>query len=163
MILPGAKGQPVYWAVSEFDDLGAARRNLKEREGCALKDIHSLPAADKTSGKVSATVTRSVRGWLAARKQVDAVIWTGLTTNWQEKRHQKFTSEDAVRYLKGLESERDRSATTFGRAQEYVMNTPALIQTKVRRAMQKEGWKDTVLSKTFFEDYSQAASSPITR
>jgi hypothetical protein len=152
VILPGAEDQQVYWALSEFDDLGDAGRNLKEREGCGSKDIHSLTASGQTAGDIPAMVIESVRGWLAAREQVNAAIWTGLTTNWPEKRRQEFSSEDAVRYLKGLESDRDRAATTFNRAQEYVKSAPSLIQTRVRRAMQQEEWKDTALAKVLFED-----------
>ncbi|MGO9083976.1 MAG: hypothetical protein ACLQBK_02020 [Candidatus Sulfotelmatobacter sp.] len=153
VILPGAEDQQVYWALSEFDDLGDARLNLKEREGCvSVEDIHLLTASGQTAGDIPAMVIALIRGWLAAREQVNAAVWTGLTTNWREKRRQEFSSEDAVRYLKGLESDRDRAATTFNRAQEYVKNAPSLIQTRVRRAMQQEEWKDTTLAKVLFED-----------
>ena len=152
VIQPDAEDQQVCWSLSEFDGFDDAVENLQEREGCELRGIHSLTATGKTTGEIPATVKESVRGWLAARGQLSAAIWTGLTTNWQKKRRQKFTSEDAVRYLKELESERERAATTFNRAREYVKNAPSLIQTRVRRAMQQEGWKDTELAKILFED-----------
>ena len=158
VILPGADDQQLYWALSEFESLGDACRNLKERESCALKHIHCLTAEGRAATDVHAMVdvcamvTERVRDWLAARKGVDAAIWTGLITNWCTKRGRKFTLDDAVRYLNELESERDRAATTYDRAQKYVKNTPLLIQTNVRRAMQREGWKDTELPKVLFED-----------
>jgi|ERR1700687_5818126 len=152
VIQPGAEDQPAYWALSEFDDLRDARRNLRERESSASEDIHWLTAEGQPVADIPAMVRESVRGWLALRTQVNAAIWTGLTTNWQEKRGREFTPEDAVRYLKELESERDRAAISFNRAQEYVKNAPSLTQTRVRRAMQQEGWKDTTLSKVLFED-----------
>ncbi len=152
VILPGAEDQQLYWSLSEFDDLDAARQNLKMREGSTSQDIHWLTAEGQTTADIPAPVLESVRGWLAARKQVQAAIWTGLSTNWPKKRGQDFTSEDAVRYLKELQSGRDLAATTFNRAQEYVNNAPSLIQTKARRAMQQEGWKDTPLAKILFED-----------
>jgi len=151
VILPGAEDQPVYWALSEFDNIGKARRNLKEREGSASKDIHWVTAEDRAAD-IPEMVIESVRGWLAARRQFDAVIWTGLTTNWPKKRGQDFTPEDAIRYLKELESEQDRATSTYDRAREYVKNTPSLIQTNVRRAMQQEEWQDTELSKVLFDD-----------
>ena len=61
---------------------------------------------------------RSIRSWHRSRQQVNAIIWTGLTTNWQEKRGHKFASKDAVRYLKELKPNRDRTETTFNRARE---------------------------------------------
>jgi hypothetical protein len=152
VILPRAKKQAVYWALSAFDDLGKARQNLKEREGSESKDIHWFTAKGETAADIPETVIRSVRSWLRSHQQVNAVIWTGLTTNWQEKRGQKFASKDAVRYLKELKPDRDGAETTFNRAQEYVKNAPSLIQTRVRRAMQQEGWKVAELSKVLFED-----------
>jgi hypothetical protein len=154
VILLGAKKQQTYWALSEFDNVSAARQNLREREGwCALKNIHSLPAKNRDADDIPPMVRKLVSDWLTTRKELEAVIWTGLTTNWSEKRGgQKFTCKDAIRYLKQLESERDRAKSIYDRAREYVKNTPPLIQTKVRRAMQHKGWQDTELSKVLFED-----------
>src|SRR5436190_1350463 len=57
VVLPGAEDQPVYWALSEFDDLHDARGNLKEREGTPSKDhIHCLTGDGLTAGDISATV-----------------------------------------------------------------------------------------------------------
>ena len=152
VILPGAEDQPVYWALSEFDSLDDACRNLKEREGSASKDVHWLRAEGQAAAEIPEMVIESVRGWLAAREKLDAAIRTGLTTNWLKKRGQDFTPEDAIRYLKELESEQDRAASAYNRARKYVKNTPSLIQTNVRRAMQQEGWQDTELSKVLFDD-----------
>lgn len=150
VILLSAEEQPTYWALSEFDNLDDACRNLREREGSKSKDIHRLTAEGPAAAHIPVIVKESVRNWLAAKRDIDAAIWTGLTTNWPKK--PGFTPEDAIRYLKELKSEKDRATSTYDRAREYVKNAPPLIQTKVRRAMQQEGWQDVNLSKVLFDD-----------
>lgn len=150
VILPGAREQPTYWALSEFQNRDDARQNLKERERSKLSHIHWL-TAQHHHPEVPLLVVQRVRDWLALQKGVDAAIWTGLTTNWKEKRGRDFTPADAEHYLKELESERDRAATAYERAREYLENTPSLIQTNVRRAMQKKGWSDAELATILFE------------
>jgi hypothetical protein len=152
VIRPGAEKQPTYWAISEFDNLDDACQNLREREGCATPHIHWVTAKNGAADDVPPMVVKAVSGWRTTR-ELDAAIWTGLTTNWKEKRGGRdFTHKDAVRYLQELESERDRAKSTYDRAREYVENTPPLIQTKVRRAMQQKGWQDAKLSKVLFDD-----------
>src|ERR1017187_2142050 len=54
VILPTAEDQPVHWALSEFESVDDARRNLKERERCRLSDIHCLTAEGQTAAAIPA-------------------------------------------------------------------------------------------------------------
>src|SRR5712691_7390037 len=51
VIHPGAPDQMTYWALSEFDNVVAARENLRLREGprCKPADIHTLGSSTPTT------------------------------------------------------------------------------------------------------------------
>lgn len=141
-----------YWAVSEFGTLRDARENLRTREATALKDIHSLTSAGRTQGNVPKVVSAEVTLWLKGRENVQAAVWTRLTTNWNERRGKQFCPEDAVEYLREMEATRDQSAATYERAREYVRNAPPQTQTPVRRMIQRrKGWEDAKLPVVLFE------------
>jgi hypothetical protein len=145
VILPGSDEQPTYWALSEFGRPEQAVENLAEREGTDLTHVHCLTAGGDAACDVPPPVVERLRDWLAAKPDIDVAIWTGLPSNWREKRGCEFSPEDAVCYLRELESGRDRAATTYDRAREYVCNAPSHVQTPVRRAMQRLGWRDKEL------------------
>jgi hypothetical protein len=150
VIHPGSKDQPTYWAVIEFRKLDEARGNLRERENAKnLKDIHYLTRNGDTAVGIRPEVMERVKDWLAIHEDLQAVIWTGLPSNWKEKRKRDFIPEDAVNYLRELEAAKDQA---FGRAREYVTHTPRQIQTSVRKAMRTYGWEDVELPSILFED-----------
>jgi hypothetical protein len=152
VIFPGSPDQHTYWALSEFDGLKAARENLQAREGTTSKHIRSLTADGQEEGAVDPKISASIREWLAGHQSLHAAIWTGLISNWWEKRGKQFTPEDAVAYLRELESQRDQAKANYDRAREYIRNAPLQIQTTVRRMMQVEkGWEDAKLPTILFE------------
>jgi hypothetical protein len=138
--------------LSEFDDLKAARKNLQDREVAKnLDDIPSLTSDGQEQGKIDREIAAKIRAWLSARQDVQASVWTGLRSNWPQKRRgQQFTSQDAVAHLRELEGEEDQ--TMADRARQYIRNTPPQIQTPVRRMIQVEkGWEDARLPTILFE------------
>ncbi len=156
VIYDGAEPQQTYWALSAFDDLEAAKRNLKEREGANIKDIHYLTSDDRSASAIPPVASPRIQAWLAGRKDVDAAVWTGLGTNWPEKRNQEeFTVDDALEYVRGLLSERDRLRDLCDRVQEYVRNTPPQIQTVVRNRLRELDWQDAELAKVLFEETAE--------
>ncbi len=150
VIHPNSAPQQTYWALSEFTDLDAARRNLNEREGCPLGKIRSFPVG-RDEEAIPRTAAAELESWLTKHEDIEAVIWTGLTTNWNEKFERKFSTDDAVRYLEKLDAERKQTRLTYERAREYVRNAPPLIQTEVRAKMREKGWTDAKLSDVLFE------------
>ena len=162
MIQPGLPDQPTYWAVSEFTILQDARDNLRSREKSQLGDIHYVVRGRGGVNDAPSEIVKRITAWLAQRTEVEAVVWTGLVSNWREKRGRDFSAEDAVNFLLALEAERDRAKTTYDRAREYVMNTPHLVDTVVRKAMRARGWHDAPLPSILFEPTSSVpkAESP---
>jgi hypothetical protein len=152
VIHPTSKPLPTYWALSELGELHQACTNLKDREGARrVADIHFLTADGQGTKRIPVGVANEVQAWLAKHADLGAVIWTGLLTNWEEKRGRSFAPADALRYLEELEAERDRATTVYERAQEYLRNAPASIQTEVRGLTHRKGWEDVSLPDILFE------------
>jgi hypothetical protein len=150
VIHPSSKDQRTYWALSEFTTVDEVRRNLGERENAKVADIHYLVRNGDTSKGISQQIVERLNAWLAANDDIQAVVWTGLCSNWEEKRGRDFTVDDAVNYLKTLEFSETHEAIIY-RAREYVRNTPPNIQTKVREKMRALGWDDVDLPTILFE------------
>lgn len=150
VIHPGSADQPTYWALSEFTQLTEARENLRVRENSRSADIHYV-LRDGAAEDAPQGIVGRVREWLARHDDLQAVVWTGLASNWVLKRSRDFTPDDAVAFLSELEVERDRAKATYERAREYVTNAPPLLDTAVRRAMHTRGWEDARLPAILFE------------
>ncbi|MFI5095376.1 MAG: hypothetical protein ACHQIK_18220 [Candidatus Acidiferrales bacterium] len=153
VIHSGSPDQRTYWALSEFENLTAARKNLQAREGAKhLHDIHSVTPEGQTEGTVQQDISDQIQEWLKDRQDVNAAIWTGLTSNWLDKRERPFTLEDAVAYLRELETDRDQSKADYDRAREYIRNAPHQIQTPIRKIIrEKRDWGDSKLPAVLFE------------
>jgi hypothetical protein len=159
VIQPDCEDQPTYWAISEFRTLDQARDNLQLREKSKSTAIHHVLQDGTWASDALPEIVKRITEWVAQRRDVEGVVWTGLASNWKEKRDRDFSPEDAVNYLLGLEAERDRAKATYDRAREYVTNTPPGVDTVVRKAMRSRGWNDSSLSSVLFE----AAYSPPNR
>lgn len=151
VIHPGCKDQPTYFAISEFGSLKEARDNLRVREKSKANAIHYVPQDGTCASVAPPEIVKRVKDWLASRTDVEGVVWTGLASNWKEKRERDFSPEDAVNYLLRLEEERDRAKAAYDRAREYVTNAPQCVDTVVRKAMRERGWNDASLSSVLFE------------
>jgi hypothetical protein len=158
VIHPGSAPQQTYWAVSDLTDLEDARRNLKEREGCRDTAVHYL-SQDGAHAPILPAVAKELTTWLANhKKEVQAVIWTGLKTNWPAKRCRAFSPEDAMRYLEELDATHTRTKLVYDRAKEYIQKAPVSIQTEVRTLAHRRGWKDARLPAALFEGHQGARS-----
>jgi hypothetical protein len=151
VIHPGSEDQPTYWALSGFTALDEARGNLRDRESAKLEDIHYLARNGEAATGIPQEVGERMRDWLAIHGDLEVVTWTGLRSNWRDKRRRDFTPADAVSYLKELEAAGDQAIATYDRAREYIRNAPPDIQTPVRRAMRAQGWQDDELPEVLFE------------
>ncbi len=158
VIQPDAAEQPTYWAFSELTDLNDARQNLKIRESCNSEDIHHVLRSGVSQGAIPAGISQTIATWACQRTEVDAVVWTGLRSNWREKRGRDFSTDDATEFLVALEAARDRTKAVYERAREYVTHAPPNIDTAVRKAMRSRGWNDTRLSAVLFEPRAQNGS-----
>ena len=67
-------------------------------------------------------------------KNLDAVIWTALESNFQEKTGQPFSVGAMLSHLKTLTPEGKVKTA------EYIWRAPEFVKTPVRTALQKEPW-----------------------
>ncbi len=116
-----------------------------------MSSIHWCCREGAHADDVPQPVVQTVTDWLAKHEEVDGVVWTGLPSNWKEKRGEEFKVEDAVAYLLELRAESDRAKATYDRAREYLTNTPSVVSTDVRDAMRAYGWDDATLSSSLFD------------
>jgi hypothetical protein len=144
VIHPCSRNVQTYWAMSAFDTLDKARKNLCEREGSCLEKIGRACA----SGDVATEDflgKKYVLPWLKIQKikqNVDAAVWTALDSNWD------FNLNDAECYLSGLKT------STYARACEYIRNAPEQIRTNLRDKLQKKNddFKAATLPAVLFEE-----------
>ncbi len=73
---------------------------------------------------------QQVHDW-ATQHRVDGIVWTALTTNFEQKTGKRFSVKDAVEYLKGLPKEKQQLAF------EYIRKAPEEVDTPLRKAVIK--------------------------
>lgn len=145
VIHPGSKDQRTLWAAAVSQELEEVRTNLLEREGTSSRFIHSGTSAGKFSDGVPHCVRKAIADWLEQHPDIDACVWTGLTSNWRDEKDTDFSVGTAIQHL------RDLPELARCRAQEYVQNAPSQIQTAVRRAIREDlGWADAELPPVLF-------------
>ena len=139
-----------YWARCTLSDLEAARQNLRDREGCQLDAIHWLSRTSDGHPGLIGEAQRTIKEWLL-RKDLDAIVWTGLASNWRQHKQEDFSIDGAVAHLISLEG--PPKSSKLEEAQEYVRKTPKQIDTEVRgRIRNRAGWEDEQLPNSLFEN-----------
>jgi len=151
VIHSGSPELRTYWALSEFETLEEASENLSKREETSRKNIGSVTIENQEPGAASGTAAK-IHSWLKTQRDLEAAVWTGLSSNWEKRRGVPFTVEDAVQYLSELERTRDQAIATYDRAREYIKNTPPQIQTGLRKIVQRaKDFGDATLPAVLFE------------
>ena len=125
-------------------ELEATREQLARREravaaligsfdlngGGCLDSIRDL---DSTRREDPSTLGR-LASWLSDR-QLDAVIWTGLPSNFEERTGRPLSVDAAVRYLEQLPDDVRRVA------EQYVRRAPRQVHTHIRQGLERDlGW-----------------------
>jgi hypothetical protein len=114
------------YALSSRDSLNEAVEDLRRREGTTAKRIGFISS---TNDEVpNDPVIKLIVSW-ASRVGMDAVVWTALTSNFEEKTGNTFSVANAMDYLKGL------SGQTQQLALDYIRRAPEEVNTAVRRAV----------------------------
>lgn len=118
------------YALSKRSILGDAICDLRRREGTITERIGYLTS----NGEYGPTdVATEINKWLA-NVELDAVIWTGLRSNFKERTGHEFNVESAKTHLVGL------SIEGKSKAFEYISRAPDFIRTELREAVQTEPW-----------------------
>ena len=131
LVIDEENGVPVTtrYAQSASGDLGRAIEDLSQREGSPASRI----------GVVSQTIQNkragfeTIKAWAKTHKW-DAVVWTGLHSNFKDERQVPFTVKNGLAYLKSLSGE------TKAKAREYFERAPEEVQTPLRKAIGEIGW-----------------------
>ncbi|MBA3531550.1 MAG: hypothetical protein H0T73_06460 [Ardenticatenales bacterium] len=135
LVIDALNGEPipVYYASSSRINLDEALSDLQEREGTTRKMIGFVNLLDNTHQSRYLDIIDSIVGW-ARNNQFDAIIWTDLPSNFQDKAKCEFSVENALAYLQNLSPESQTKART------YIAKAPTIINTPLRRELANKGW-----------------------
>jgi len=131
----GSKLIPVLWATAAHDDLGTAISNLAGREGCDCDNIGFISVSTREFHSPTIPEMHEDISWWAAKKNIDAAIWTDLPSNFFEKTKGVLTEYNVLEYL------RKQDKRGNDEPKEYIQKAPKQIKTRLRDAIQRElGW-----------------------
>jgi len=123
----------VAWCLSTRQTIEDAICDLRSREGTTVKNIgcvrtHAVPpVADPP------TPQDVIARW-ARLKNLDAVIWTALESNFLARKAQPFSVAAAAAHVRAM------SPAAKAKAAEYVWRAPDFVRTPLRSVLQPEPW-----------------------
>lgn len=107
----------VYYAETKSTDLNIAINNLKSREKTVKSQIGYINIKDNTyRNKNLSNDHISKIAKFAQKNNIDAVIWTDLSPNFEEVFNKKFTKDNALLYI---DSKRD-NPKIYNKIIEYI-------------------------------------------
>ena len=107
-----------YWDLFALPDLKSARNNLRDREGAVTDDIETFTRNQNPLSRAAIQMD----AWLKEHPEVDAVVWSGVRSNWHELRSNEFSVDDLIYYLESKKS-------SIARIKEQFDRTPEQMQT----------------------------------
>ena len=137
VICPGVPRVPTFWSVLCVADLPTARNRLGVREWEKAKAAwidKNVGYWERATRMSHGREADAIAAW-ARPREIAAVVWTNLPANWDGKDGAMPSADDVVDHLRVLGGEnRDR-------AEAYVRQAPAQIDTPYRRRIAQElGW-----------------------
>jgi len=131
---PGAKKSQALWVWADFSSLDEAIENLCKREETAKERIGYISVTDKQRRcQVAPLIFEEISAW-ARKKDIQAVVWTDLPSNFKKKLGKQFNFENSIEYLLGLKR---NSPEEYKKAVEYIKKTPSQVQTKNRHRLEE--------------------------
>lgn len=121
-------GVSTRYALSSRTNEKDAVEDLRRREGTVQTCIGFVDLVKGTMEPTQSSITNRIRDW-ANKAGIDAVVWTALTTNFDQKTGEQFSVERALAYLRGLRG------TDLERALEYIRKAPEEVDTPLRKAL----------------------------
>lgn len=136
VLYPNGDRVQVLWAYGDVNRLEEAIESIRQREGTRQNRIGFISfKEDKAHCQVVPKILNEVRSW-AIKKNLDAVVWTDLPSNFREKTEKELNRHNVIEYLRSLRSEERK------RAREYIEKAPSQVITKIRHKIEQElGWK----------------------
>jgi hypothetical protein len=135
LVIDDEHGTPttVGWCVSKRTKLDDAMCDLRSREGTTLDQIGRIAIPQRANPTTATPANAAIENW-AQGKELAAVIWTALGSNFQEKTKQRFSVDAAITHLKSLPPE------AKAKAAEYIWRAPRFVNTPLRAAMEVPPW-----------------------
>lgn len=134
VITEGKEKVQTLFAMSKFIELEKAIDDLSKREGCLRNQIGFLVKSNRRFHSKS-NIRNNIESWINQKDEIDAVIWTDLSMNFEEKLGFALTEDSAFNYLKHLPSD------IKVEAEQYFRRAPMSIDTVIRRKTEAElGW-----------------------
>ncbi|MGJ1335925.1 hypothetical protein [Sphingobacterium siyangense] len=134
VIDPVAKEIKTLYSISTHLILKKAISNLVEREGCKVNGVGYYEKSNGTFSPDHFGWKEQIKEWIY-QTDIDAVIWTNLPKNFEDKNGRPHNTQNIVHYLESLSGDEKDSA------EKYIRNTPSQIQTVVRAEIEKRlGW-----------------------
>lgn len=129
VIAPGSEEVRTLYAISKFEDLDEAILDLAVREGCGKNRVGFFLKTDRVFHSKEFEPKQNIESWINTDEEISAVIWTDLHKNFKDKIGLELTEENAINYLRSLPLE------IKAKAEQYIRRTPAIVNTKIRRAV----------------------------
>jgi len=131
-----AEKLPVLWTYSHYNEISQAIENLIIREKTSKSSIGFLSINEnKKNCNAVPSVSENIRNW-AIEKEIDSVIWTDLSSNFEEKTKKPFNTNNVIKYLQELPDNKKQIA------REYIKKAPLQIMTPLRKEIEKTlGWE----------------------
>ena len=109
----------IYYSETEIDNLNYAINILKKREKTNKNNIGYINITNKTYRNKNFSNDQLDYLYKYFKfKKINGVVWTDLSTNWLEKRNEKFTINNAINYIK----ENIKNKTEIKLIKEYIIN-----------------------------------------
>lgn len=136
VLYPGVHDVQTLWVRAVPKDVENAVHDLRKRERTSKENIGfvCIPAGTKRCNVILDAWSR-IETW-AKQKELDAVVWTDLSSNFKKKTGIEFSHDNAVEYLLNLSGE------PLTKAENYVRRAPEQIETDLRKRLKEElGWR----------------------
>jgi len=135
VIRPESELVQTLYAISTKDNLHQAILNLSKRENCKIESIGYFDRTENSFSNPNFQFIRNIIDWIEVKNEIEAVIWTDLPENFQEKTGNSLNEENAISYINGL------LLAEQAAAESYIRRAPAIINSPIRRAFERElGW-----------------------
>jgi hypothetical protein len=129
LVIDEANGVPIQtlYALAATASLEEAIENLRGREGTNSRGIGHV----RNGGHPQSRVEKPILDWVVDNG-FDAVIWTALGSNFEQKTGKPYCVESALAYIDLLEASIRTSAL------EYISKAPTAVQTPFRVRFEKK-------------------------
>ena len=126
---------PTQFILSARHTLAEAIADLKKRE--RVLNENRIGFVNLLNGTMASwamenhpEACQTVKAWAIANG-VDAVVWTALTSNYQQVRGKPFSVSDALLYMQSLDGDIKKKATS------YIRSAPETTETPLRREVSR--------------------------